>query len=126
MRRSPLTVLVLAIAMLALPAVSLAQSAGDNQYNDPLAGQHGGSGHSGSKGSGGSTSTPAPATAPATQTPAATSAGTTGSQQTSAARSQLPRTGFDVILTIELGIALLLTGVVVQRLVVLRERRELR
>jgi hypothetical protein len=122
MRRSPLTALVLAIAMLALPAVSLAQSAGDDQYTDPLAGQHSG-GHTGSKGSGGSTSTPTPAAAPATQTAAASTAGATSSQP-SAARSQLPRTGFDVILTIELGIAMLLTGVVVQRLVVLRDRRE--
>jgi hypothetical protein len=125
MRRSPLTVLVLAIAMLALPAVSLAQSAGDDQYNDPLKGRHGG-GHSGSTGSTGHASTPPPTTAPAAQTPAATSASTPGSQPASTARSRLPRTGFDVILTIELGIAMLLTGVVVQRIVVLRDRRETR
>jgi hypothetical protein len=124
MRRTPLTVVVLVFAILALPAASLAQSAGDDQYNDPLKGQHSG-GHSGSKGSGGNTSTPPPTTAPATQTPAASSAATPGSQ-TSTVRSQLPRTGFDVILTIELGIAMLLTGVVVQRLVVLRDRRETR
>jgi hypothetical protein len=122
MRRTPLTALVLAIAMLALPAVGLAQSAGDDQYTDPLAGQHSG-GHSGSKGSGGNASAPPPTTAPATQTPAATTA---AAQPASAARGQLPRTGFDVILTIELGIAMLLTGVVVQRIVVLRDRRETR
>jgi hypothetical protein len=131
--------LALAVALLVLPATSLAQSAGDDQYNDPLAGQHGGhsgGGHSGGRHSGsghsgastgstgtsgsGSASTPSPV---ASTTPSTASAGTSGPQTSAAARKQLPRTGFDVILTVELGMALLLTGMVTQRQLVLRDRR---
>ena len=115
--------------MLALPASSLAQSAGDAQYQDPLAGQGGGGGHSGHSGSSGSKgtaggsarSTPAPAaaTSPATTTtPKATPAQSPG--------GQLPRTGFDVVISFELGLAMLLTGVVAKRMIVLRDRREQR
>jgi hypothetical protein len=122
--------------MLALPASSLAQSAGSDQYQDPLAG-HTGGGHTGSSGSGhtgssGSSSSGGGGSSPASATPPASASGTTGGSagtgttQANAARSgkgQLPRTGFDVILTIEMGLALLLTGVVAQRTIVLRDRR---
>lgn len=123
---------LLALAMLALPAASYAQSAGDDQYQDPLAGQgnHTGGGHSGSS---------TPSTAPATSTPSTPSTPTTASTSTStstgattssdpataaqASNGQLPRTGFDVIVTFELGLAMLLLGLVSHRLLVLRDRR---
>jgi hypothetical protein len=124
MLRSRTLALLAALAMLALPASSLAQSAGDDQYSDPLKGQpNGGSNNGGGGGSngGGGGSTPT--------TPAGTGTGTDGTAtpQATAAQSpngELPRTGVDVILTIELGIAMLLTGLVSQRLVVLRDRRD--
>jgi hypothetical protein len=129
--------LVLAIALLVLPATSLAQSAGDDQYNDPLAGQtggghsgtsHSGGGHSGgSKGSTGTSGTSGTGSAatptPAAATPSTSSAASANPQASAAARKQLPRTGFDVILTVEMGLALLLTGVTAQRTLVLRDRR---
>jgi hypothetical protein len=124
MVRSRSFALLVAVAALALPASSLAQSAGDDQYSDPLAGQPntGGDSSSGSSGSTGSTPsapTPAPSTSPAsTTTPSATAA--------QSSDGQLPRTGFDVVLTIELGLAMLITGVVAQRMVVLRDRRDQR
>lgn len=112
--------LVLAVAALALPATALAQSAGDDQYQDPLAGQNGGgngsNGNSGSN-SGSTPSTPAPATG---TTPASTST-PQGATASSKSRGQLPRTGFDVILTIELGLAMLLTGLVTHRMLMVRE-----
>lgn len=120
MVRSRTFALLLAIAILALPASSLAQSAGDDQYQDPLAGQPSGGGDSGkgsSTGSAPSVPTPSAATDPATSTtPQATAA--------QSATGQLPRTGFDVVVTIELGLALLLSGIVAQRMVVLRDRRD--
>ena len=135
MLRSRYFALVLALAALAFPAASLAQSAGDDQYQDPLAGQpsggnsgnSGSTGNSGSSGSSGSTGT---GTAPAPTTPSTTSGGSEGTApQAGAAASpsgELPRTGFDVVLTIEIGLALLLTGIVTQRTLVLRDRREQR
>jgi hypothetical protein len=131
MLRSRYFALVLALAALAFPATSLAQSAGDDQYQDPLAGQpSGGDTSSGNSGSGNSGSG-SPSTSPSTPSTApSTSGGSEGtSPQASAAASssgELPRTGFDVVLTIELGLALLLTGIVTQRTLVLRDRREQR
>jgi hypothetical protein len=135
MRRSTATAVLLAIALLAFPAVSFAQSAGDNQYSDPLQGGNGGNSSNGNAtstgGGGGGGSTPsgssggggnAPVTAPNTlaQAPTTTSTAQEGSPTP---KGELPRTGFDVILTIELGLAMLLCGVVLQRMVVLRDRR---
>lgn len=126
--------LLLAVALLAFPATSLAQSAGDNQYQDPLAGQ-GGGGHSSNPGSHGSGSNSSPSGSPSTPSTAPTAATPSGSTGTGSAgdppataaqassRGQLPRTGFDVILTIELGLAMLLAGLVSHRLLVLRDRR---
>jgi pectate lyase len=131
--RRTFTVL-LALAMLALPASSFAQSAGDDQYQDPLGGQGGGSNpHSSSGGSsGGSSGSSSPSTTPAASTPSTPStAGTSGTGTTPTASGakagtpgELPRTGFDVIVTIELGIAMLLSGLVAQRLLILRDRRQ--
>src|SRR3954449_10836347 len=84
MLRTRTAALFVSLAMLALPATSLAQSAGDDQYSDPLANNGGNtSGHitnstgggGGSGGSGGgSTSSGTPSTS--SNVPTAGSAGT--------------------------------------------------
>lgn len=127
----------LALLALAAPASSFAQSAGQDQYQDPLAGGNGGSsgstgggGSTGSGSTGGGTTGTAPSGSPTT-TPASTApttaSGTTASGTTTASGAQapgeLPRTGFDVVLTFELGLAMLLLGLVSHRLIVLRDRR---
>ena len=133
-----------ALAMLALPATSLAQSAGDDQYQDPLANSGGGShghitnstgggssnsGNSGSGGGAGSSSSSTPSSSSNVPTASSSTSGTSATPTASAAASgttkgQLPRTGFDVIVSFELGIAMLLAGLVGQRILTLRERRD--
>jgi hypothetical protein len=143
MLRSRTLTLLLSLAMLALPATSLAQSAGDDQYQDPLANSGGssnghttdtggGSGNSGSSGGsgggGGSSSAGTPSSGSGSNVSTAGSAATGTPSPAEVASGtpagQLPRTGFDVILTFELGFAMLLAGLVAQRLIVLRERRD--
>lgn len=137
MLRTRTAALVVALAMLALPATSLAQSAGDDQYSDPLAGgggstsghitnTSGGGGGSGSSGSGGgSTSSGTPSTVPtASSSGSGTATPTTGEAASGTPKGQLPRTGFDVIVSFELGLAMLLSGLVAHRMLALRERRD--
>jgi hypothetical protein len=143
MLRSRTAALVAALAMLALPATSLAQSAGDDQYQDPLANSGGGntsghvtsstgggsssSGSSSSGGGGGSSSSSAPSTSSTVPTANSGSTGTTpttGEAASGTPKGQLPRTGFDVIVSFELGIAMLLAGLVAHRILTLRERRD--
>jgi LPXTG-motif cell wall-anchored protein len=92
-----------------LPAAAAAQSAGDNQYEDPFAGQP-------------AQSKPAPAPAspapaPATQAPAqATAAPAAPSRPSSASAAraqgaQLPRTGGDARWPALLGLVLMAAGV---------------
>jgi hypothetical protein len=141
MLRSRTAALVTALAMLALPATSLAQSAGDDQYQDPLANSNGGSrGHitnttsggssnSGGGGGGGGSSSPSTPSS-SSNVPTASSAATgtstptTGEAASGTPKGQLPRTGFDVIVSFELGIAMLLAGLVAHRTLTLRERRD--
>ena len=135
LRTRPVAVLV-SLAMLALPASSLAQSAGDDQYSDPLAGNggstsgnvtntSGGSGGGSSGSGGGSTSSGTPTTVPtANTTGTGTATPTTGEAASGTPAGQLPRTGFDVIVSFELGLAMLLAGLVGQRMLTLRERRD--
>jgi hypothetical protein len=143
MLRSRTAAAVAALATLALPATSMAQSAGDNQYQDPLANSGGGSqghitnstggGSGGSSNSGGggggsgssspSTSSNVPAASSAT-TGAGTSTPASGAAASGTPKGQLPRTGFDVIVSFELGIAMLLAGLVAHRMLTLRERRD--
>ena len=144
MLRSRALTFLVSLAMLALPATSFAQSAGDDQYQDPLANSGGGSstGHttdrSGSSGNtssssgggsgGGSSTGSTPSTSSGTNVPTSGSTGTgTTTPSATAAQSsgkQLPRTGFDVIVSFELGLAMLLAGLVAHRMLVLRDRRE--
>jgi hypothetical protein len=136
MLRTRTAALFVSLAMLALPATSLAQSAGDDQYSDPLAGGGGstsghvtntaGGGGSGNSGSGGgSTSSGTPSTVPtASSSGTGTATPTTGEAASGTPKGQLPRTGFDVIVSFELGLAMLLSGLVGHRMLALRERRD--
>ena len=118
---------LVAAALLAAPATALGQSAGDDQYEDPFAGQNDNGGGNESQ-QPAATATPAPAQqAPA---PAATAAPSTGaapaaSGSTSVApasgQAELPRTGLDTAPLIVLGTVLLASGVALR--VRLRERR---
>ena len=137
MLRTRRVAVFVSLAMLALPATSLAQSAGDDQYSDPLAGGNGGgtSGHitntsgggggggSSSGSGGGSTSSGTPTTVP-TANSTGTGTPTTGEAASGTPPGQLPRTGFDVIVSFELGLAMLLAGLVGHRMLTLRERRD--
>jgi hypothetical protein len=118
MLRTPLLATVTAVAVLALPAAAVAQSAGNDQYQDPLATGHHKTQHSsqqgGSSGTSGNTSTTAPQTTTTTDP-------TTHPSVTSG--KQLPRTGFDVILPVEVGLLLVLSGVTLQRVLVVQARR---
>jgi hypothetical protein len=142
MLRARTAALATTLAMLALPATSLAQSAGDDQYQDPLANSGGGSqGHitnstgggssgsgspsSGSGGGGGSSSPSTSSNVPtANSASSGTTTPTTGEAASGTPAGQLPRTGFDVIVSFELGLAMLLAGLVAHRVITLRERRE--
>src|SRR3954451_19252605 len=137
MLRTRTAALFVSLAMLALPATSLAQSAGDDQYSDPLANSGGstsghvtnttgGGGGSGSSGSGGGSTRSRTASAVATASPSGTGTATptTGEAASGTPKGQLPRTGFDVIVSFELGLAMLLSGLVGHRVLALRERRD--
>jgi LPXTG-motif cell wall-anchored protein len=113
--RALLVSLAAAALIAAVPAAGLAQDAGSNQYQDPLAGEPGagnGNGNSNGGGGGGGGNGDAP------------SAGTQGVQpgsdttaaQTSS-RDQLPATGSDTWLLALAGVMLLGGGLGLRRLV---------
>jgi hypothetical protein len=109
MPRSRLVALLAALALLA-PASAFAQSAGDEQYQDPFGSDDqqqssSSSGGDSSSGSAGTTAQAAPTPAP-TAAPVATTA-----QQSTTATQQLPRTGGDPITPAVAGFWLLLGGV---------------
>jgi hypothetical protein len=108
--------LVALLAAVAMPAVALAQSSGEDQYTDPLAGGGGSSGggggsSGGGSGGGGGGSAPAqPAASTADPTPAPKAAAAP------AAKSDgLPRTGFPVALLVGSGLIMVGTGLAVRR-----------
>ncbi|HEV3378708.1 MAG TPA: hypothetical protein VG126_15665 [Thermoleophilaceae bacterium] len=121
-----LIALIMAVAVLAAPAVAHAQSAGDEQYVDPFQGGNGGGGGGGGGGQEQPAEQPAappeqPA-APAPAEPAAPAPGGNGtaSSAPSAEATQptsptLPRTGGPVVLLAALGYALLLAGIAIRR-----------
>jgi hypothetical protein len=91
------------------PSVALAQSAGDNQYQDPLPSSGSGNGSSGSGSSGHSGSSGGGSTAaPRAATPAPQPTGTT--RASAAPANELPRTGGEPLLVAVVGSALLLAG----------------
>jgi hypothetical protein len=104
------------VLLLGLPGNALAQSAGDNQYQDPFAGQSPSSSQpkqapSGGGGGGGNAGASAGTTAQAA--PADPSA--TASQSQQQAGATLPRTGFNATLPLVYGLVLLLSGVALRR-----------
>jgi hypothetical protein len=107
MQRCRLTALLALLALLALPGPALAQSAGDEQYQDPFAqgqeetaDQGGSGGDQGSDGDG--VAQPAPP-APAPEAAPAQNEAPAGTQT-------LPRTGFPAALAAAVGLALLAGG----------------
>lgn len=116
------TLLATAALALACPAFAHAQSAGDNQYQDPFGNspppsstspQHSSSSHNAAAPAPNSSSSPAatnvtPATTAAT--PLATTAPSTGTAATSTGATTLPRTGVDTVEEALIGASLLLGG----------------
>jgi hypothetical protein len=103
MRRRLIAALA-AMALLAVPAAALAQSAGDDQYSDPF-------GDEPTQDQGTPNESPAPAAEPTSQAPAAESA----AADDPGSGGTLPRTGYPAALTALLGALLLGAGVSVRR-----------
>jgi hypothetical protein len=109
MARSRLLVVLIAVLVLAAPAAVLADSAGDNQYQDPFAN------------TAPQNTTPQTAPAPAPTSPAqpapAQPTSSSGGPATdpAAASGQLPRTGLDLRLVGGAGIVLLGGGLLLRR-----------
>jgi LPXTG-motif cell wall-anchored protein len=113
-----LVALIAAFALLAaVPAAGLAQDAGSNQYQDPLAGEPGtggggggGSGGGGGGGGGGNGTAPSSGTQ-GVQNDSGSGAGTTSAQT----RDQLPATGSDTWILALAGVTLLGGGLGLRR-----------
>jgi hypothetical protein len=106
MRR--LVTLLATLSLLALPGAALAQSAGDEQYNDPFGEVEEPSGSQGEP-----AQDPEPAPAPAPSEPTASGEEATVSQDTAA--PTLPRTGFPAVLLAGAGALLLAGGTTLRR-----------
>ncbi len=122
-RRTFVTALAtLALAALALAPAGAAQSAGDDQYSDPLAGDR--QQEPSSRGGGEPSDAPAPAPAPAAPTGPDTPTSDGGTADATAAAPQtgesLPRTGAEPVPIAAAGTALLLAGALLRRLVLRR------
>lgn len=121
--RVALVLALLALSALAAPVGALAQSAGDNQYQDPLAG-HSSKGSGGSSGGGSRSAQSTPAATPSANsgTSGSSGSGSTSGAKASAQSGQLPRTGFELLIPVELGLALLLAGATLRRWLTLQSR----
>jgi hypothetical protein len=95
-----------AMALLAVPAAALAQSAGDDQYSDPF-----GDVDQPTQDQGSANESPAPAAEPTSQAPAAES-GAAADQGTG---GTLPRTGFPAALSALFGALLVGAGISMRR-----------
>jgi hypothetical protein len=96
---------------LVFPAAALADSAGDNQYQDPL-------GNTPAKPKTPTSTTTPPATTPSTSPAPATTPAPSSATQSATAQSSgtLPRTGFPVGPVLALGAALVGAGFLIRRL----------
>jgi hypothetical protein len=121
-----LVALITAAALLATPAVALAQSAGDEQYTDPFQGGDGGGQEQPAEQPAEQPSAPPPPSEPAEPVepapggngtaeaaPSAEAAPT--AEATQEASPTLPRTGLPVLIIATLGYALLLAGIAIRR-----------
>ncbi len=111
-----LTAWAILLVLLAVPATTLAQSAGDDQYSDPLAGSEQPSSQGqGQPQSGSGQGSPAPQTSAPTQSApsGSTQAGTEAGA--ASAGDALPRTGLNVVLLFAAAAPLLLGGFALHR-----------
>jgi hypothetical protein len=123
MPRSRLAALLAALALLA-PASAFAQSAGDEQYQDPFGGDDQQQSSSGDQGSSsGSAGTTAQATPTPAPVPTAAPTATAAQQSVPAAVQQLPRTGGDPVTPAVAGFWLVLGGVALRARLRLHDRR---
>jgi hypothetical protein len=124
MRNRPLAAVLTALLLLSSPTAALAQSAGDDQYEDPFAGQGDPSGGGGEPTQ---PAEPAPGTSAAPATSGSAGAEADAAAGTSASgsdgRSELPRTGLEAPLVAMLGSGLLLAGAGLRLRVRADERR---
>jgi LPXTG-motif cell wall-anchored protein len=114
-----LTALIVAVAMLALPAGALAQSAGDDQYVDPFQNDGGGRQEEPAPAPEEPAAPPEEPAAPPPAEPAPGGNGTASAEPSAEAAQEtaptLPRTGAPVILFAAAGYALLLAGLAIRR-----------
>ena len=115
--------LVALLVAVAMPVAAVAQSAGDDQYTDPLqgggSGSSGGGGGSSGGGSGSGGGGGGGGDAPATQAQADTDTAPTQATPAQADNSDddgLPRTGFPVAVLIGAGLILMSGGLALRRL----------
>jgi len=114
--RRPLIAVACSVLALALPAAAFADSAGDNQYQDPFSNVP----SQPKKQSTNTTTTPTPAPTPApSSTPAAsaTPTATTATPSGTSSAQELPRTGFPLWPAAAVGAALIAAGLGLRRLV---------
>ena len=111
--------LALAALALAIPGSAFAQSAGDDQYQDPFAGENESQDDGGSGGGEGGATDPGsgapPAPAPAPSTPAAPAAETAAPAPTTPTGATLPRSGSGAWWMAALGVLLLGAGIALRR-----------
>jgi hypothetical protein len=114
-RRHIAVLLVALLAAVALPAAAIAQSAGEDQYTDPL--QGGGSGGGGGNGGGGSSGGGgnAPTTQAQSDTSPAASTNAEPAQAEADDSGDLPNTGFPIAILLGSGMILLSTGLALRR-----------
>lgn len=111
----PQILVLLVLALLAVPSSALAQSAGDDQYRDPLAPQGGGGG--GSSGGGGGDSSQRQTVEGSDDSEAAAA---TSQPSAAQANSELPRTGAPTSALALAGTLLLGGGVALRRVALYR------